>query len=487
MANKIRTSVYNVDLSLPVSAAEAFAWHERVGALDRLLPPWERVVVESSTGGIRPGARVVLRMMPVPGIGVGLRWVAEHRGYEPGRMFEDVQVRGPFAEWVHEHRFADEAAGGSRMTDRVGYRLPGGAAGRLLGAGAVRGKLDAMFGYRHRVTAADIARHVRWRDLGPRRVLVSGASGTIGRQVCAMLSTGGHVVGRLVRRGSGGAGFPPAGTGPEIAWDPAREWVDEAALEAFTPHAVVHLAGENVMGGWWTAARKARVMDSRVNGTRAIAGAMARLRAKRSDGAAGVLVSASAIGWYGQRGDDLCGEEAPAGEGFLAEVCRRWEEATAEAERAGVRVVRARIGLVLTPRAGVLASVGPLHALGLGGRLGSGRQWWSWIGIDDCVYALHECVMNAGLAGAVNVVGPGAVRQEEFSAVLASVMRRWRAGGVLADAGLRLAGELGREVREGGSRVQPRALQEAGFEWTYPTLEGTVRHVLGRHVFGRAE
>ncbi|MGZ3440758.1 MAG: SRPBCC family protein, partial [Polyangia bacterium] len=288
------------------SARDAFDWHTRPGALERLSPPWESARLLRSDG-IHDGDVAELRV----GVGpVEQRWVARHRDFVDGVQFADEQVEGPFARWLHTHRFEPAGDSACTMIDHVEYALPLGGVGRAVAGGFVRRKLERMFEYRHATLASDLARH-RSAPRAPLTVAVSGASGLIGRQLCAFLSTGGHRVVRLVRRAARGA--------DEIAWDPAEGTIDGARLEGVD--AVVHLAGANVGEGRWTAARKRELVDSRVLSTSLLARTLAACSKKPS-----VLVSASAIGWYGTR-PDVVDERDRHGDDFLGELCVEWEAA----------------------------------------------------------------------------------------------------------------------------------------------------------------
>jgi ligand-binding SRPBCC domain-containing protein len=238
---------------LPVPAKEAFAWHERPGAFERLLPPWERVEVLERSGGVQNGARTVLRLRTGP---VWTRWEAVHRDYVPGRQFADEQVEGPFSRWVHLHRFEPDADGMSVLLDRVEFAPPFGAIGAASGMWVARPRIERMLAYRHRVLAGDLAAHHRFRDRPRLHVAITGATGLLGSLLEPFLTTGGHRVTRVVR------GKPAEG---EVGWDPAAGWMDAERLEGVD--AVVHLAGENV-GVRWTDERKRRIVDSRVDATR---------------------------------------------------------------------------------------------------------------------------------------------------------------------------------------------------------------------------
>ena len=443
-------------------AARVFAWHARPGALERLTPPWSPVRVLERRGGIEPGGRVVLRMPLGP---FGVRWAAEHRDYEEGRQFRDVQTSGPFARWEHTHRIEPDGDAACTLDDTVDYELPMGALGRLAGGPMVRKLLPALFAYRHRVTIEDLAAHADCDATGPARVLVSGASGLVGSTLVPFLTTGGHAVTRLVR-----GGRPDAGT---VAWDPEAGTIDAAALDGHD--AVVHLAGESIASGRWTPARKERIRQSRVRGTRLLAETLARLpRPPRT------LVAASAIGWYGDRGDAVVDEDGAPGSGFLADVCREWEAATEPARAAGIRVVHVRLGVVLTPAGGALAQMLTPFRLGVGGRVGDGRQWMSWIGIDDAVGVLHRALVTTTMTGAVNGVAPEAVTNADFTTTLARVLHRPALLPVPAAAARLAFGEMADALLLASTRVRPARLEAAGYAFRMPTLEGALRRLLGR-------
>lgn len=288
------------------------------------------------------------------------------------------------------------------------------------------------------------------------RVLVGGATGFIGTALTAALETQGHAMSRLVRGGQ-------VSSESTVQWDPASGTIDATALEGFD--AVVHLGGENIASGRWTPARKVRIRESRVAGTRLLCEALAKIQRPPE-----VLVCASAVGFYGNRGREVLDEESPAGEGFLAEVCQAWEDATRPAASAGIRVVNARFGAVLARHGGALAKMLPLFTLGLGGVLGSGRQYLSWVALDDAVGAVLHVLATKSLAGPVNVVAPEAVTNREFTKTLGKVLHRptWCWAPAFA---LRLAlGEMADGLLLSSQRVVPKKLRETGYEFLHPDL-----------------
>ncbi len=296
------------------------------------------------------------------------------------------------------------------------------------------------------------------------RVLISGASGLVGSALVPSLEAAGHRVRRLVRQRC---------EEPDAAfWDPAAGTLDAGALDGVD--AVVHLAGESIAAGRWSAEVKRRILESRVEGTGLIAEELAALEAPPA------LVAASAIGYYGDRGVEPMDEESPSGEGFLAEVCRRWEAAAQPARDAGSRVVHLRIGMVLSRRGGALQRMLTPFKLGLGGTVGDGRQFMSWIHLDDLVAVIEHALADGELAGAVNAVAPQPVSNREFTRTLGRVLGRPTLVPVPAPL-VRLAfGEMGSELLLASTRVVPARLEGAGFAFRFPELEAALAHELGR-------
>jgi hypothetical protein len=344
------------------------------------------------------------------------------------------------------------------MEDRIEYALPLGALGRSLGGGMVERRLARMFTYRHETLRRDLARHASVRDRPRLRVAITGASGVIGRPLAAFLSTGGHEVLRLVRHTPGPG---------EVAWDPAQHTIDAAALEGVD--AIVHLAGENV-GVRWNAARKERIVRSRVDGTQLVAETCARIGA--------TLISASAIGIYGATNRDV-DESSELADDFLADVCKQWEAAAEPARAAGRRVVNLRIGVVLSPTGGALAELLPVFRAGVGGRVGSGAQVTSWISLDDALGAIYH-VLFADVHGPINAVAPNPVTNAELASTLGRILHRPALIPAPAFAVRAAFGEMGELVALGGVRARPKRLLVASFPFDDVWLEPWLRRVLGR-------
>lgn len=296
------------------------------------------------------------------------------------------------------------------------------------------------------------------------RIVVSGSTGLIGSALVQALEKDGHEVVRLVRRRSD----EDDGT---AWWDPAAGAIETSGLEG--ADAVVHLAGENIGTGRWSAERKRRIRDSRVDGTRLLSETLADLEDKPA-----ALIAASAIGYYGNRGNEILTEESGPGSGFLAELGVDWEEAAEPARAAGIRVVNLRIGIVLAADGGALAAMLPVFSLGLGGPLGSGSQYTSWIALDDLVRAIQFVLEDLEMEGPVNAVAPAPVTNKAFTRALGRVLGRPTILFV-PSAALRLAfGEMAEETLLASARVSPERLLKSEFSFRYPEVEGALRHVL---------
>jgi len=433
---------------------EVWAWHTRPGAMRRLVPPWQPMRIVKETESLANGRAI----LGLPG---GLRWIARHdpAGYDPPHQFLDVLSSDGLMTlpprligwWRHTHRFSDAGGGRTRMHDEVDTTVPGGS-------------LRSTFAYRHRQVAEDLAAH---RDAaragaGSLVVAMTGASGLVGTALSAFLSTGGHRVIRLVRRDPAGA--------DERRWDPDNPAAD--LLDGVD--AVVHLAGESIAGRF-TAAHRRAIRDSRIEPTRRLAEVAAATAGVRA------FVSASAVGFYGyDRGDEVLDENSSRGDGFLADVVADWEAAATPAGDGGARVVTVRTGIVQAADGGTLKLLRPLFAAGLGGRLGSGKQWLSWIGIDDLLDVYYRAIYDSRLSGPVNAVAPNPVRNAEYTAALAETLHRPARVPVPSIGPRLLLGKQGaRELAEANQRVEPAALTALGHRFRQAGVQDALAHQLG--------
>jgi uncharacterized protein (TIGR01777 family) len=447
---------YAATVSLPVPMEEAFAYHERPGALKRLVPPWESVEIERSDGSLDVGSRVVLTTRV---FGYPVRWVAEHTEYDPPHLFADTQISGPFASWDHRHEFQSEGVGCS-LKDQIAYRVPLGALGAMLGGGKALKTIERMFAFRHRLTRDDLQLHAD-RPTAAMRIAVSGSSGLVGGQLKSLLTLLGHEVRPLVRSISQDSN--------EIA-----VWNGEEQAEKLNDVDVVfHLAGKSIADGRWSDSVKQEIRDSRVVKTRELCEAMAKLSHKPK-----VLVCASATGIYGDQGDQVLDEGSAPGDDFLSGVAQEWEEACLPAVEAGIRVVNARLGIVLSPTGGALQKM-LLPAKFAGGALGTGRQWWSWMALDDVIGAFYHVMTDDSISGPVNFVTPNPITNREFASALARVLSRPAIFPAPAFALRAALGEMADALLLASTRVEPGVLTKAGYRYRFTDLTQTLRYLLG--------
>ena len=467
-----RTSRY------PYPRSTVFAWHTRPGAFARLSPPGMVTALKPHTDGINVGSEAELLIshplvagllpdIPRPGARkgapIGVRWLVRHVELVSNERFVDEQVRGPFKSWRHEHHFADGPGGSTIITDRVIWELPVTLPGRLDQA-LVEMQLDGLFAFRERQLRDDLDLHTRLAA-SPRRVVVAGASGLVGTQLCALLTSGGHHVTRLVRTSAKGK--------PDAArWDPAAHKLDPRILEG--ADAVVNLSGHSI-GGRFTRGHKGKVLTSRLDATATLAGAAAEAKVP-------TLVQASAIGYYGpRRPNELLTEDSAPGDGFLAATVRAWEAAAQPAADAGVRVALLRTGIVLSEGGGALAPQVPLFSLGVGGRLAAPDAWFSWVGLDDVARAYVHTILTDVVEGPTNLVGPRPVTHQEFATTLGRVLHRPAVVPTPAIGPKLVLGAEGYdEMIDTDQRVSAAKLGESGFWFAQGTLAEALRHALMR-------
>ena len=452
---------FTCECNVPFPVGDVFDWHMRPGALERLIPAWAGTRVVSREGEISDGGRVHVRVKRGP---VAFDWKLRHTAFESGRLFRDEQETGPFRMWKHSHEF-ESAGQGALLRDRIEWKPPAALATTVFARGAVEREMTRMSAFRERRLAHDLGRHAAASG-GPLTIAVTGSGGFVGEALRHFLTTGGHSVVPVVRR-------KPDPARGEIAWDPMEGWIDREGLEGVD--AVVHLAGENLTGSRWTPAKKKAIRRSRVVGTRVLVDALNQLRRPPR-----VLVSASAIGFYGDRGNERITESSPPGRGFLPNLCRVWESEAAKAERSGIRVVLLRTGLVLSPAGGALGGMLLPFKLGMGGRLGSGRQFVSWIDHDDLLGLVLHAVATTSLRGPVNAVAPHPVSNATFATALGRALKRPTLVPAPSLAVKAMFGEMGSTLLLQGARVLPEAAQKSGFRFACEGVEESLAFQLGR-------
>jgi len=295
------------------------------------------------------------------------------------------------------------------------------------------------------------------------KIAIAGASGLVGSALIPILQSEGNQITRLVRSS------PRPG---EIEWHPNQDAVSADSLEGF--ETIINLAGENIAGGRWTDDQKRKIRDSRVNGTHLLSEAMAKMDPKPK-----AFICASATGIYGDRDDETLDEKSESGGGFLAGVCREWEKATEPASRAGVRVVNLRLGPILARDGGMLSKLLTPFKMGMGGKVGSGKQFISWVALEDAVNAIKLTIDDQSIQGPINIVSPNPVRNEEFTKTLRHILNRFTALAMSAFAARLAFGEMADEMLLASQKVIQKRLTAAGFQFRYPTLEGAMRKYVG--------
>lgn len=442
---------------------EVFDWHERPGAFQRLTPPWENVEVIKHTGGIKNNADVHLELSILGPIKQS--WRLTHQDYVYGQQFRDVQVKGMFAEYAHTHSMFENGGSGSVLEDQIDYTLPLGPLGQLFGGRFAKAKFERLFKYRHAVTQNDIQLHHKFKDQSRMRIAITGASGMVGSELRAFLSTGGHEPISVVRS-------KPA-SASEIYWEPMGGELSADDLAGVD--ALIHLAGESIASGRWTDERKRRILESRVQGTQLLAETLAAMENPPK-----VVISASAVGYYGTRGDTWVDETSASGDDFLADVVQAWEDAWQPAIDAGIRVVKLRFGIILSLAGGVLDRMHLPFQMGAGGVIGSGKQYMSWIALDDVLGIINHALFTENMAGAYNTVAPNPVTNREFTKIMGSVMKRPTIASLPGAVVKIMFGEMGEALLLGGQRVSAQKILNTGYEFLYRDLENALKHVLGQ-------
>ena len=447
----------------PCSAEELYSWHSRKGALERLLPPWQNISVVARHGDLDPGSTVELKMHVGP---FPYRFRARHVENIPGKMFRDIQEKGPFAGWSHTHYFDQSVSGkGALLKDQINYSLPGHRFLPQFIKEQINRNLQKLFCHRQALLKEDIELHQRCSTVSL-RILITGASGVIGRALLPLLTTGGHKVFTLVRRRPN----PDQG---EIFWDPAKGLLNENDLPEID--AVIHLAGEYIGLSRWKKEKKHRVIDSRIKGTKLLAQTLATRKNVPK-----VFLCASAVGFYGDGLDRVVDETNPPGNDFISEVCRLWEKGTKTARDAGIRTVFMRLGIGLTPRGGALQRILATSPLGFIRRFGTGRQYISWISMDDMVSAMLHTLSCPSLEGPLNIAAPEPVTNAEFMRTLAGITGRPLLFPLPSWFLKMIYGQMASEILLSGCRVSTEKLKDSGFKFRHPTLEMALTNLLGK-------
>ena len=448
-----------------------FAWFEHEGSFRRLMPPWEVAQEVRADDSLEVGSQRVFKF-PAPGAPfINLTWVAEHTGYDKPNYFADTMVKGPFWKWDHDH-YLKEENGVTTVVDDVTYSVPFGPLGMLvdkvLGGSLVTGRISSMFKAREFRLKRDLDNHAKFLDMPRKKILVVGSSGLIGTQLVAFLDTGNHEVWRLVRRVADS-------NKNEISWNPDKGEINAKELEGFD--VVIHLGGVGIGDKRWSKKRKAAIRDSRVNSTELLSKTLASLENKPD-----LFMMASAIGYYGNRGDEELDESSTSGEDgyFLTDVCKAWENSANPAKNAGIRTVHMRTGIVISAVGGALGKMLLPAKMGGGGPIGSGKQWMSWISMDDQIYSMYHLMMSDGVSGEYNLTAPNPVRQKQFAKDLGRVLRRPAFAPLPGFMMKIMFGEMGARLTLDSQRVLPKNLQESGYEFIHTDLQSALSDSLGK-------
>ncbi|MBM3964737.1 MAG: TIGR01777 family protein [Planctomycetes bacterium] len=470
-------SSFSASHQFSCSRSALFHYHEAPGAIDRLIPPWESVSVVESADSLAPGSVVRISNRQ---FGIHQTWKAEHVEFVKDVLFVDQLRDGPFRQWVHRHEFSDVGADCSQLTDRIDFELPLAPVSNLALLW-VRAKLQSMFRFRHRITSDDIAfgesiAASRDGSVAPFRIAVTGSTGLIGRRVCELASVLGFEVIRIVRPESLNVGVRfPTGVITAQLQEGTRE--DQHRLEGLD--AVIHLGGYGIADRRWSSSVKQRIRDSRVAGTMQLIEGLGRLDAPPK-----AMVSASGIGIFGDRGEEICGETTPAGTGYLSDVAREWESAAMAygnrtAGKSSRRVAIARMGVVLHPKFGALSKLLPPFRLGVGGRIGSGKQYWPWVHIDDAASILIHLAVQSACEGPFHVASPEVPTNSDFAKTLAKVLSRPACMPAPAFAMNMLLGEMAGPLLLASTRVITPRLLSSGYRFRFSSLDESLRNLLG--------
>ncbi|MFN7450609.1 MAG: TIGR01777 family oxidoreductase [Pirellula sp.] len=459
---------------VPVSQQTLFDYHARPGAIDRLIPPWESVRMLQRGGSLAVGTRVSIqnKIGPVP-----VRWNAEHTIFDPPSHFQDIQLSGPFSKWVHDHLFDAIDDRHSKLTDRVDFRSKFPGPLDWLTAGFIRSKVESMFRYRHQTTEQDLKLYNSLQGLrgGSKEgstIAVTGATGMIGRRLCALASVLGFRVIRVQRTASKSTQSTSELPLESVVFDAKHGFDNPKILDGID--AVIHLAGFGIATRRWSADTKELIRSSRGEGTRHLVEHLLRL-----ENPPRALVAASGVGLYGDCDDAVCNEDHKAGTGFLPELAQQWESETFRYANKGRRAVVGRLGMVLHPLEGALSKMLPLFQFGLGGIVGSGKQYWSWIHVDDAASAFLHLAINPESTGPYNLVAPESLTNRDFTKTLGSVLKRPTILPAPKAPIRLLIGEMADPLLFASTRALPKRLLAEGFAFRAPTLREALNQLLG--------
>ena len=453
-------------------AERVWQWYDSPGAFRRIMPEWEGIT-PLQAGALKNGEKTKFKVSIGP---IKQKWIAEHHDVVQGEVFHDRMIKGPFGAWDHEHRFLPVDASSSKIHDTVQWKLPFHMLTWWTAPFTVKGRMDQMFAYRTTRVHSDLKRIAEFDHMPRQKVLVSGSTGLIGMQLCAFLAAAGHHITRLIRPTTR---LPPdASNDAVVVWDDLKGEVLKGDLNGFDT--VIHMAGAGIGDKRWNKKRKQIIEESRTVPTKNLTTLLGKL-----DHPPKAFISGSAIGFYGNRKEKLLDETSEGGDNFLAKTVRNWEQAAQPSVEAGIRTVWIRTGIVVTPMGGALKKLLLPAKLGAGGPAGGGKQYYSWISLDDQIYAIHHLMMNQECEGKYNLTAPNPVTQKQFAKAMGKVLFRPAFAPLPGFVLKILLGEMAQSLVLDGQRVLPNRLISSGYTFQHDGLEPCLRQCLGKQRLSR--
>lgn len=473
LGNKSRKKFVFVKRSrIDSPAADVFSYHMHPGSLDRLIPPWSFLRVIQESDHLKNESLAILELKFGP---IKIRWISQHKGYVKNIQFQDEMTHGPLQKWVHTHSFSPDSNGECIMQDRIEYSIFPILNNLAFVNKRLQNYLNQFFEYRHELLKNDIKLFRQISQYKNKKVLVSGSNGVIGSALMPLLKTvGNHDITRLIRPSSLSSTSTASvlNNSKEIIWDPSIQKIDLEAMNGFDT--IIHLGGSNILGRW-TKSRKNAIRNSRLQSTKLICESILRLEKPPN-----TFICASAIGYYGNRGQEILTEESAAGRGFLSDLCKDWEGLSEPLVSKGIRVVHLRFGLVLTPQGGLLNKLMMPSLLRMGLKIKCENPFLSWISIEDAIRIILFAMSNYQITGPINVVSPKPVRMMEFVKAISNVFKI-KFNLALNKNILKLViGEALDEVILSSSFVLPKKIKSFGYQFVNTDLEQCLHSLLGR-------
>jgi uncharacterized protein (TIGR01777 family) len=451
---------FKTNLNFP--AQKVFSWHNQHGAFARLLPPWEKIKVLSHPGEIRDGSEVKLKCFVAGPF--YFNWHLRHSDFSQNQSFSDTQISGPFKKYKHQHLFSENASS-TQLNDKIEYELPFSPITKYLGKFFLEDRLSRTFYYRDQILKNDLSFHTEFADKSKLKFLITGASGLIGKALISFLETAGHQVNTVVRN--------PSKIGPSSVFFSGEEF-------KFKPDdhfdCIINLAGAGIADQRWSQSRKKEIYESRIQYTEKLIDSLRKLNV-----APKTLISCSGLSFYKEHENAANTEESPKGQGFLSDVANAWEQAAERSSSLGVRVCTLRLGVILDPRGGSLKKMLPAFNFGLGAKLGSGEQMFSWVSLEDVIRAILFLAYKEELSGAFNLCSPNPTSNSTFTNTLARVLARpafFKAPVQMLNL---IFGEMASETMLASINCAPNKLLHSGFKFIFPELEVCLNYCLGKN------